>query len=79
MENPELKPSTRVLSRSSLHAFITGPSPEAPKTKSQFNPYRRKPGILAFLGLEEIDELIKDSSLPPNSSEEEKNTDISGI
>ncbi len=70
MENSELNPSTRVLSRSPLHAFITGPSPEAPRAKSSFNPYRKKPGILAFLGLEEVDDLLREPDVDLRSSEE---------
>ncbi len=77
MENPDLKPSTRVLSRSPLHTYITGPSPEAPKKKNPFNPYRRKPGILSFLGLEEVDEILREADELPKSTGEVKLSDIS--
>ena len=70
MEKSELNPSNRVLSRSPLHTFITGPSPEAPRTKSRFNPYRKKPGILAFLGLEQVDELIRETGQEPDLASE---------
>jgi hypothetical protein len=58
MENTNLTPHASVLSRSSLHAYITGPVNAEPAPKSSFNPYRKRSALLSFLSLEAVEEAL---------------------
>jgi hypothetical protein len=62
MDTPEFKAEIRVFSHSALHQFITGPNPVAERPKSTFNPYRKRPGFLSFLGLESISHLLDEAT-----------------
>ncbi|MBC7661193.1 MAG: hypothetical protein H7249_15965 [Chitinophagaceae bacterium] len=61
MEVPEIIHQAKVYSQSPLHYFITGPELKSHAPRSQMNPYRRRQGLMALLGLQEVmDELKKD-------------------
>ncbi len=59
MENSDLTPHASVLSRSALHAYITGPVSTSPLPKSNFNPYRKRAGLLSFVSLEAAEEALQ--------------------
>lgn len=61
MENSDLTPHAGVLSRSALHAYITGPVSEAPMPKSSFNPYRKRVGLLSLVSLEAAEEALQNA------------------
>jgi|GEM_PF-6473388 hypothetical protein len=70
MESSEFKTEIRVFSHSALHQFITGAPTLTERPKSTFNPYRKRPGFLSFLGLESISDLFDEAS-----QEEQKHQD----
>ena len=58
MESTEVVNETKVYSRSALHQYITSSTKKAAPSKSALNPYRKKPGLWSFLGLEAVNEAI---------------------
>lgn len=58
MEAPEIVPQVRVFSRSALHQYITSDSKRPSPQKSSLNPYRKRQGLLSFLGLEAVTDAI---------------------
>ena len=75
MEKLEIAPHASVLSRSALHAFITGPVNQKPLIKNAFNPYRKRQGILALANLEQLEESLE-ASLQNKSKTQEKPSPI---
>jgi len=61
MENADLTPHASVLSRSPLHAYITGPSSPTPPPKSAFNPYRKRSALLNIVSLEAAEDALQKS------------------
>ena len=58
MEVPEIVPQVKVFSRSALHQYITGSGNKPAPQKSNLNPYRKRQGLLSFLGLEAVSDAI---------------------
>lgn len=54
MQAHENANQVKIFSHSALHTFITGPEPVAQKLRSKTNPYRKRQGLLSFLGLNEV-------------------------
>ncbi|MCX6128331.1 MAG: hypothetical protein NTX25_04615 [Proteobacteria bacterium] len=61
MENSEFNPHASILSRSALHAYITGPGSQQPQPKSNFNPYRKRQGILTLMSLKQVERALEAS------------------
>ncbi len=70
MENQELSPHAGVLSRSALHAFITGPAMASGAPKSNFNPYRKRTGLLSLMSLERVEEVLTEAVEERQSQED---------
>lgn len=58
MEAPEIVPQVKVFSRSALHRYITSNEKKPAPQKSNLNPYRKRQGLLSFLGLEAVTDAI---------------------
>ena len=61
MEDADLTPHASVLSRSALHAYITGPVNTHTPPKNVFNPYRKRAGLLNIMNLEAAEEALQKS------------------
>lgn len=70
MENADLTPHASVLSRSALHAYITGPVSANPPPKSSFNPYRKRAGLLNLVSLEAAEDALQKSIEKEQESQE---------
>lgn len=70
MENAVLTPHASVLSRSALHAYITGPSSPTPPPKSAFNPYRKRSALLNIVSLEAAEVLLQQSLAQEQGTQE---------
>lgn len=54
MQVNDMTNQVKIFSHSALHTYITGPEPVAQKLRSQTNPYRKRQGLLSFLGLNDV-------------------------
>jgi hypothetical protein len=70
MENAVLTPHASVLSRSALHAYITGPSSSTPPPKSAFNPYRKRSALLNIVSLEAAELALQKSLVRRQDTQE---------
>jgi len=61
MENSAFTPHASVLSRSALHVYITGPVTPQPLPKSNFNPNRKRSGLLNLMSLEAAEVALQKS------------------
>ncbi|RZA21459.1 MAG: hypothetical protein EOP10_16755 [Proteobacteria bacterium] len=69
MEAYRIPTQTKVYSHSALHTFITGSETMAHGPRSKTNPYRKRPGLLSFLGLKDVlDEVRREENELPQQT-----------